>query len=68
MLSMTHRGLESAKPADLDQIEISPSGMGVHFPKLDADLYLPTLLADLTGSRKWMSAWARTGRPGMAAA
>ena len=39
------QGLESAQPAQLDAIEISPSGLGLHFPKLDADLYLPALLA-----------------------
>jgi hypothetical protein len=43
------QGLEVAKPADLVPIEISPSGQGLHFPKLDADLYLPALLADMLG-------------------
>src|SRR5260221_8709913 len=38
------QGLETAKPAQLDPIEISPSGLGLHFPKVDADLYLPALL------------------------
>jgi hypothetical protein len=28
----------------LDEIEITPSGFGIHFPKLDADLYVPGLL------------------------
>jgi hypothetical protein len=37
-------GLEKASPAELKKIEISPSGFGIHFPKLDADLYLPALL------------------------
>jgi len=36
------QGLETAKPAQLDPIEISPSGLGLHFPKVDADLYLPS--------------------------
>ncbi|MFB8831623.1 DUF2442 domain-containing protein [Azotobacter sp. CWF10] len=49
-------GLERAKPADLDLIEISPSGLGLHFPKLDADLYLPALLEGFLGSRQWMAA------------
>jgi hypothetical protein len=40
----------------LDPIEISPSGFGIHFPKLDADLYLPALLEGLLGSRAWMAA------------
>ena len=38
------QGLETAKPADLTGAQISPSGLGVHFPKLDADLYVPALL------------------------
>ena len=37
-------GLENATPAQLDAIEISPSGFGIYFPKLDADIYLPALL------------------------
>lgn len=37
-------GLARAKPGDLSVIEISPAGLGLHWPKLDADLYLPALL------------------------
>ena len=37
-------GLDKATSAQLNPIEISPSGFGIHFPKLDADLYLPALL------------------------
>ncbi len=50
------QGLERAKPDDLGEIEISPSGLGIHFPRLDADLYLPTLLEGFLGSRRWMTA------------
>jgi hypothetical protein len=50
------QGLEKAKPSDLDVIEISPSGFGLHFPKLDADLWLPALLDGVFGSRRWMAA------------
>jgi hypothetical protein len=50
------QGLEAAKPSDLDVIEISPSGFGLHFPKLDADLWLPALLEGVFGSRKWIAA------------
>jgi len=56
------QGLESAKPSQLNEIEISPSGLGIHFPKLDADLYLPSLLEGFLGSRRWMA--ARLGRVG----
>ena len=48
-------GLEGASPAELDTIEISPSGFGIHFPKLDADLYLPALLEGFLGSKRWMA-------------
>jgi Protein of unknown function (DUF2442) len=48
-------GLDQARPDDLTPIEISASGLGLHFPKLDADLYLPALLEGTLGSRKWMA-------------
>lgn len=48
-------GLEHATPDQLEPIEISPSGFGLHFPKLDADIYLPSLLEGLLGSQKWMA-------------
>ena len=49
------QGLEAAKPDQLDGIEITPSGMGIHFPALDADLYLPALLEGALGSCNWMA-------------
>ena len=56
------QGLEKATPSQLDEIEISPSGFGIHFPKLDADLYLPAILQGFLGSRKWMA--SRLGQVG----
>jgi len=56
------QGIERAKPHQLDKIEITPSGLGIHFPKLDADLYLPALLEGLLGSRRWIA--AQMGRIG----
>jgi hypothetical protein len=58
------QGLESAKASDLDVIEISPSGFGLHFPRLDADLWIPALLQGIFGSKNWMAAQlgARGGR------
>jgi hypothetical protein len=50
------QGLERAKPSDLAAVEISPSGFGLHFPKLDADVWLPALLDGVFGSRRWMAA------------
>ena len=50
------QGLEHATPDQLRTIDISPSGLGLHFPALDADLYLPGLLQGFLGSRRWMAA------------
>ena len=49
-------GLAGAAAAVLQEIEITPSGLGLHWPKLDADLYLPALLAGIFGSRRWIAA------------
>jgi hypothetical protein len=58
------QGLEAATPNELSDIEISPSGSGIHFPRLDADLYIPALLEGFLGSRSWMASrlGARGGR------
>ena len=55
-------GLVGARPSQLNKIEISPSGFGVHFPALDADLYVPGLLEGFLGSKTWMA--SRLGRIG----
>lgn len=56
------QGLENARASELEVIELSPSGFGIHFPKLDADLYIPGLLEGLMGSERWMA--ARLGQIG----
>lgn len=56
------QGLEGATAAQLREIEISSSGFGVHFPQLDADLYLPSMMQGHFGSKKWMA--ARLGAAG----
>lgn len=56
------QGLEDATPAQLSEIAITPSGLGLHFPKLDEDIYVPALLEGVLGSRKWMA--ARLGAAG----
>lgn len=56
------QGLGSASPTDLTRIEITPSGLGLHWPELDADLYLPALLEGMLGTKRWMA--ARLGAAG----
>jgi hypothetical protein len=48
-------GLAGATPSDLSEIEISPTGLGLHWPRLDADLYLPGLMSGIFGTRRWMA-------------
>ena len=48
-------GLERASVADLKAIEVQAFGLGIHFPKLDADLYVPALLEGVLGSKRWMA-------------
>lgn len=48
-------GLADATPEALAEIEISPSGLGLHWPQLDADVYVPALLEGQFGSRQWMA-------------
>lgn len=57
-------GLAGASAENLAVIEITPSGLGLHWPRIDADVYIPALLEGTTGSRAWMAArlGARGGR------
>jgi hypothetical protein len=55
-------GLEFAQPSQLDEIEISPSGFGIHFPAIDAGVNGPGLLEGFLGSKSWMA--ARLGEVG----
>ncbi len=48
-------GLANASPENLADIEISPAGLGLHWPRLDADLYVPGLLQGIFGSKSWMA-------------
>ena len=49
-------GLQHASADDLKVIEVEAFGLGIHFPKLDADLYVPALLEGVLGSKRWMAA------------
>jgi len=49
-------GLAGASPEELADIEISPAGLGLRWPRLDADVYIPGLLRGIFGSRRWMAA------------
>jgi hypothetical protein len=54
-------GLADAPRAKLARIKISPNGLGLHWPLLDADLYVPGLIEGTFGSRRWMQQIGRLG-------
>jgi hypothetical protein len=49
-------GLADALAEQLSEIEISEAGLGLHWPQLDVDVYIPAMLQGIFGSRRWMSA------------
>ncbi len=49
-------GLQHASTDDLKAIAVDAFGLGIHFPTIDADLYVPALLEGVLGSRRWMAA------------
>lgn len=49
------QGLEHASPDQLSEVEILGVGYGLHWESLDADLYLPSLLQGVTGTKAWMA-------------
>lgn len=46
--------LSAASPDDLAEIEVDGMGLNLHWPKLDADLYVLALVAGVFGTRDWM--------------
>ena len=53
-------GLCDATPAQLSEIEVSPIGYGLHWPRLDEDYSVPGLMNGVFGTARWMA--ARAGR------
>jgi hypothetical protein len=52
----TVEGLQHATLDDLKIIEVEAFGLGIHFPTIDADLYVPALLEGTLGSKRWVAA------------
>jgi hypothetical protein len=48
-------GLAGAPVADLRLIEVTAAGLGLHWPSLDADLYVPDLVKGILGAKAWMA-------------
>lgn len=61
-------GLADAPRSKLAKIKISPNGLGLHWPLLDADLYVPGLIEGAFGSRRWMQQIGKLGGSSRSAA
>ena len=52
--------LHGAVADELSEIEIDGAGFNLHWPRLDADLYVPATVAGVFGTKAWMSKqWAQ---------
>ncbi len=49
------QGLEAATPEQLAEVQVQGVGYGLHWPSLDADVYVPSLLKGITGTKAWMA-------------
>jgi hypothetical protein len=54
VLAAAIQGLEEANSEQLSHVEISPSGLGLHFPAIDVDVYLPGILEGSFGTKRWL--------------
>jgi len=52
------QGLESGKPTQWADVQLSPMGTGLNWPQLDADFSVQGLLEGLFGSDAWRKAHA----------
>lgn len=55
------QGLQGASPEELAQVEITPSGLGLHWKSLDADLSIPELFSGVFGTKDWMAELGKKG-------
>lgn len=55
-------GLQGASLNDLAEMEMTPLGTGLHWPRLDADILVEGLIHGIYGTKRWMA--AQMGRAG----
>jgi Protein of unknown function (DUF2442) len=55
------QGLEAATTGQLAEVEVTPSGYGLHWESLDLDLGVPQLVAFIFGTKAWMAELGRLG-------
>lgn len=55
------QGLQAATKEQISRIEILGGGTGLHWPELNVDLYVPSLLRGTYGNRQWMAKIGQRG-------
>jgi hypothetical protein len=55
------QGLENATSQQLAEVDVTPTGYGLHWESLDVDLGVPQLMAGLFGTKAWMTELGRQG-------
>jgi hypothetical protein len=61
-------GLQSATKEQIARVEILGNGTGLHWPNLNLDLYVPSLLRRVYGTKSWMAKIGRSGGSAKSAA
>lgn len=55
------QGLQLATKDQIARVEILGNGTGLHWPALDLDYYVPSLLRHSYGNKRWMAEIGRSG-------
>jgi hypothetical protein len=55
------QGLQSATKEQIARVEILGNGTGLHWPALNLDHYVPSLLRRIYGTKRWMADIGRSG-------
>lgn len=55
------QGLQSATKDQIARVEILGNGTGLHWPALNLDHYVPSLLRRVYGTKSWMAEIGRSG-------
>jgi len=62
------QGLQSATKEQIARVEILGNGTGLHWPALNLDHYVPSLLRRVYGNKKWMAEIGSSGGSARSAA
>ncbi len=55
------QGLQSATKEEIARVQILGNGTGLHWPALNLDHYVPSLLRHVYGTKRWMAEIGRSG-------